>query len=916
MARSTEACIARVAAKGSIGQQEAAQILEDLAVRAEKMRATGMEDPVVAAAGEAAMGIKEKARADFLRVVKNADALHNFVEKAKDISTEFAPERGRLARVGVFITGAKNRLGIADGLRAQMHYVTGADAHDNAETRWQQLSGRLIGALGNRLRQRGIAKAAVAMRGTDLEYEAAEQMWRNNPGAVPDGTRVVSSVGKELGDALWGPANHLHARLNAELPTPIGTATDRVAHTNWDSRQLRLAAGHGASPDAAFAAWRAADEPRMFPASDGAYEVEEGETEAEARTRFLRSLWEATTSQVRLGTAGIGASAEDADAFVAPAYQGTGDIARRVTQPRLVRWNNSHDWLDHMRQFGGGDGLYTQVSRTINTASKQVAMLHHFGTNPSATMNRALDKIEKDLRRTGDLDALARFQKEIPNLKNTMGRLTGEFNIPVNQDHAEAFENIMSIEAMAHLGGLSITHGFAAPMTFGGELKLHGIPYFESIPQLAKAVITGRGGQIEQDALADAGAYHHGYVNDVARSQGFFDHGVPGFVSATAGHFMRSTGINALLDRFQAKGVKGVLMDRLGRAAGAELDHMEIHQQTALRSYGIGNEEWNLIRSAANPAMVNGRRWVTPHDAVASNPDDVAAMLLRQGVIKPDAAPAAIAKAVQLKQWDMGDMIGMYLNDAADHGAVRAGVRERAMVLGNLRPGDKSYMLWRVLGQFKMWPLAAANQRLGAAIANSLSGKEMASNIGMMMALGTAGGALRMAVNDAASGNVQRDYRNPLTLLAAFAQGGGLGIYGDFLFGQTSRLGAGGLATAIGPVGADIDRFYGMYNDFRTELRDRPDHALSHLWPSLSRFFVGHVPFANLIYLKGALDYLLWYHLYEAASPGWWERTNRRIAREQGRTMTGYEPGAGVPGGIPGIYGSGWGRLMPGAGSG
>ena len=154
---------------------------------------------------------------------------------------------------------------------------------------------------------------------------------------------------------------------------------------------------------------------------------------------------------------------------------------------------------------------------------------------------------------------------------------------------------------------------------------------------------------------------------------------------------------------------------------------------------------------------------------------------------------------MQQKQWDMADKLGMYLNDAADHGAVRSGVRERAMVLGNLRPGDKSYMLWRALGQFKMWPLAAANQILGREIAMSLSGKEMASNIGDMMALGTAGGALRMAVNDAASGNVQRDYRNPVTLLAALAQGGGLGIYGDFLFGETSRLGAGGLATIVGP---------------------------------------------------------------------------------------------------------------------
>lgn len=51
----------------------------------------------------------------------------------------------------------------------------------------------------------------------------------------------------------------------------------------------------------------------------------------------------------------------------------------------------------------------------------------------------------------------------------------------------------------------------------------------------------------------------------------------------------------------------------------------------------------------------------------------------------------------------------------------------------------------------------------------------------------------------------------------------------------------------------------------------------------------------NLIYLKGALDYLLWYHLFEAASPGWWQRTNRRLEKEQGRTMVGYNPGRPIP---------------------
>jgi hypothetical protein len=70
---------------------------------------------------------------------------------------------------------------------------------------------------------------------------------------------------------------------------------------------------------------------------------------------------------------------------------------------------------------------------------------------------------------------------------------------------------------------------------------------------------------------------------------------------------------------------------------------------------------------------------------------------------------------------------------------------------------------------------------------------------------------------------------------------------------------------------------------------------MQHMWPDLADLAVSHVPLANLIYLKGALDYLLWYHLFEAASPGWWERTNRRLQKKQGRTMIGYRPGGKIP---------------------
>src|SRR4029077_10182755 len=96
---------------------------------------------------------------------------------------------------------------------------------------------------------------------------------------------------------------------------------------------------------------------------------------------------------------------------------------------------------------------------------------------------------------------------------------------------------------------------------------------------------------------------------------------------------------------------------------------------------------------------------------------------------------------------------------------------------------------------------------------------------------------------------------------------------------------------------------YEIFNRFRADTgdwmagkgqhRDKPPS--SDMWADRAHYGVRHVPFLNLFYLKGFLDYLVWYHLYEAASPGWWERTNRRLIREQGRGMAGYRPRGGAP---------------------
>jgi hypothetical protein len=54
------ACIARIAARGSIGKKEAVDLLEAVAEAGEKQRRSGIEDPIATAAWQLARDLADK----------------------------------------------------------------------------------------------------------------------------------------------------------------------------------------------------------------------------------------------------------------------------------------------------------------------------------------------------------------------------------------------------------------------------------------------------------------------------------------------------------------------------------------------------------------------------------------------------------------------------------------------------------------------------------------------------------------------------------------------------------------------------------------------------------------------------------------------------------------------------------------
>lgn len=867
MARDLSHCIARVAAAGRITANEALALLEDVSARAEKMRLTGEPDPFVTAAGELAASVKAAAKERTLDALLNANA------------------RARLRGVVDENGGVANAF---QSLRAEMHFEAGAKSAESAEGLWHALGRRWIGAAINKINLAGAFKAAKSGL---LDNEIAEALWRMSGGTANEKVRI-SKAGQAVADAIKAPMDEAVERLNT-IGAHIEKAEGYALPTVWDARQLRKAAGPGASADDAFGAWWARERPRMADRTFRDVMPKEGQSQADAEREFGKSVFFGRVTGIDLsgGFPSVG-MAEGTGDYVPYAFEGTRNIGRKLSQHRVVFWKDAQSWLEHSQEFGGGASLLQHAVQVMDSSARRYALMQKFGTNPAANLNQVIEDVKGQYRNT-EPDAVNAFGKQEQQLKDTMGRLDGLLNAPMNADRQRLAETILTLEAEMHLGGVSLTHLTAAPFTLSAQLTHHGINHWNAIGEIMRTIFSSASDADKRAVLAEAGGYVHGIHASLAAAMRRTDAGIPGWVSYLGAKFMQMTGLPYFIDKLQADGVKGMLMANLGHQVGRAFADLEPHVRAMLGRYGLTEGEWDLLRNVENPTTVDGVRYVTPADI--KNVSDDALLEHLDATNYPEDQQARVLRDAR---WNIGDKLLMYFNDAAEHSTVTPGVRERGnpWVLGSARPGSWDYLARRFLLQFKMWPLAAYHQIWLQNLSQSMGRLEAAQNIGWILALATAGGALRMSVNDAVNGRPQRNYLNPVTALAAFAQGGGLGIYGDFLFGEVNRMGAGLVGTIGGPVASDLDRLLQIYGRFKTDVETgKGSKALDHMWPDLVKFGIGHVPFGNLIYLKSALDYLLWYHIYEAMSPGWWERTNRRMQKEQDSHMIGYTPGGKVP---------------------
>lgn len=597
-------------------------------------------------------------------------------------------------------------------------------------------------------------------------------------------------------------------------------------------------------------------------------------TEA-ARIEFLKRVHE----NIRTG----GASKEPSAAI------NSRSLGKRHSDHRVLHFKTAEGWLKMDAKYGDGDPM-AAITGHLDIMARDIAIMRTLGPNPRSTLEylrQAAVKLanERPWKPNFTVDVAGKrispyssAEQEVNATFAHANRMLDLVTGAANRAEMDMLANLMSttIQPMlvsSQLGGAMLSAvgdvGFVGMASRHVGMKPSKV-IFKMLGTVAESLAdTGINlatmGRVQRDRTARKFA-RLGIISEslvatgVSQGRMMGDHGGPGFWQNMSELTMRASGLTAWTDIGRAN-FKAETYGHLAENADQAWDAMDPWlRDHMLAAGGITREEWDIIR--ATPLMEH------PRDKAATFliPDDIR----RRQDLDPDQA---LTLAIKL---------GAAIENQKEFAVPSASLRARAG-LQQAKPGTAMGELQRSVLMYKNYPLTLMHNQLGRVLFHKVRGNRI-GNIAMFATLTTLAGALSIQLKEIAKGRDPRDMTEGKFLKAAMLQGGGLGLFGDFLYSTENRFG-GGWATSIGgPIVGFIDRSGGLLGQGAKALTSDDPAETDKFQREMIKFADQFSGPTNLWYLSAAFDRLVWDNIMEWADPD----AHEAWAREEKRRVSDY----------------------------
>jgi hypothetical protein len=537
---------------------------------------------------------------------------------------------------------------------------------------------------------------------------------------------------------------------------------------------------------------------------------------------------------------------------------GTKNVTNRLNSSRVLHFKDLQARQEYNIKFGE-PSLQTSVFNVLTSSAKNIVMMQELGTNPQDTFNKILALLKKKYK-SSDYQIVRDLNFE--NFRGAFAEVDGSANIAGSQILAKIGEVVRSTGDMARLGGTVITSfadlgPYMTSTNFQGRGLLTGLfeainglfggnpkAAMEALEVISNSVVVSNRGNVYADGADGTGA-----INNLRNK------------------FFKWNGLNGWIASLKSSMALGV-SKFYGSLSETKFLDLEKRERNFLTLYGIDEGKWNMLRSIKTLAVDN-KRYLTA-EAVDDISDDV---------INSYVGRKLSAREIRNFKKDLQLTWKNVLNDQGTHGTPEPDTQIRSITrMGTVR-GTAMGEVNRFVMQYKNFAVSLYKKILRREM-DSYGPDESrligATMLASTLMLGTIFGYIVLSVKDMLSGRSPRDPKKLGVVMQSFVQGGGAGIYGDFLMSEIqNQYGNGIFETALGPTASDIKKFIDVVKNM-----NEPKKA----GKKFLQLAEGHTPFINLYYTKAAYDYLIGYQIKEYLDPGFFNRMKKRNEENRGQT--------------------------------
>jgi hypothetical protein len=586
----------------------------------------------------------------------------------------------------------------------------------------------------------------------------------------------------------------------------------------------------------------------------------------EAMREMLRSVWQT------LATHGL---AKEPDGLVS----GRGaSLADQLGAHRELHFSSPEAWLEANRAFGAKD-LYQAMVGDLRRKAQSIAVMEVFGPNPETGFKTA--------------DAYAKSQQAQATLKGREFSVTNDL----------MFDELMGKTASAQEDRFDLANRFmqgtrnyitASKMGMLLLSQVNDIATFRAIAQ-SDGLDTGRAMRValkmlnplnkaDREMARKHAILAQSVINDVALRFGAEQ--TQSMSRKLANWTVTMTGAehwtNAMKQGFQT-----LLGSHVADYQGLAFDKLQPRFRKTLERYGIEAQDWDIIRQAKTVDLA-GVKVVTPYL--------VKKVILEGGGMDTGVKAAEADQAARLAVQEAATKFGAMMAEETDTAMLTPDVHTHAIIHQSTKPGTLWGEFARSVMLFKTFSIAMLTRALPRIFESGMGSSQ--ASIAAQWAIGmVVGGAMSIQLKEIAKGRDPRDMADAGFWGAAAAQSGGFGIFGDFIFADVNRFGGGAIESMIGPVGGligDTERL------IKGNIQQFSAGQKTNFAAEAIQFAKNYAPMMNLWYTRLALDHLLFYHVQEAANPGYLRRMRRRVERQQNQSFW-WAPDDNLPEGPPDV---------------